>query len=701
MTTIDPRAFIAVETAVDRALMRGWSAALEGVAEHLHELIETRQYHAAYAFIDTVKLDGVADAQREQLMELGVSAALFGAAQVENDLDAVTTLTTPPPQIAAALDQLENTMRLSTAEQTRVILRSLVAEAEEAARELLYKDDMSSADLAAGGLATPEQGLGARTLYVHRPLLNGRDIIQWAEAAGLTSTLQPDDLHVTICFSRSPLDWGTIPADTTFHTSEGGKRYLARFGRALVLGFEDPALTARHEAFSEAGASYDFDEYRAHVTITYNTEGVDLAALEPYTGPLEFGPEDYSELNLSWADKIEETELRKAEPKSLADRLNDAVLRGRGLVNLSANLTTSRLVTFGYLSEAMEKGVTTYQVNEVLDSRTCAVCQTMHGKRFQVAQEYVKVMAALQTSDAAELRSLAPWPRNTKDAVEALRSTPDHQLQSMGYGSPPYHPLCRGYLTAEGTVTQTIPSAPRDAEIDDLVLMRIQGIKPSTPVEVEVPVIVPVAPWSLPEEALVGYIIDNANLLLRGSPRSLSRVQGDHANVPGFVPDTVNDAVELYTGGGFRAINTALREQAADGIPVPSDIAGHVTAIRSVMHTSEHPMVAFRGVPVTGQARAYDFLEPGDVIEEAAFVSTSRSAAVALDFIEGSETEVNIMFRLRLPTGTRMLVTNPREAELVLPPGSTLRVISVQTPETSVEWGYSQVTKIIEVEVLQ
>jgi hypothetical protein len=149
-------------------------------------------------------------------------------------------------------------------------------------------------------------------------------------------------------------------------------------------------------------------------------------------------------------------EVLKAD--SLAKQLNDAVLNGgRVAIDLAANLTTSRLISLGFLAEALDAGVTTYQVNEVLDERTCPVCQYMNGKAFDVAQEHSRLIQALNTSDPQELKSISPWPGQSEGDLSELYGMSLEELQAAGYGSPPYHPGCRGMLHLAGTVDEDIP----------------------------------------------------------------------------------------------------------------------------------------------------------------------------------------------------------------------------------------------------
>ena len=139
----------------------------------------------------------------------------------------------------------------------------------------------------------------------------------------------------------------------------------------------------------------------------------------------------------------------------LADALNAAVLgNGRALIDVGANLTTSRLVSYGFLDQARVMLVERYQVTEILDGRHCPVCEYMHGQTFEVAQEAARVEQVLQILDPKELRSAAPWPKQDQASLDQLRAMTPGMLQGAGYGSPPYHPLCRGQLVPEGSVSQ-------------------------------------------------------------------------------------------------------------------------------------------------------------------------------------------------------------------------------------------------------
>jgi phage-related protein (TIGR01555 family) len=155
-----------------------------------------------------------------------------------------------------------------------------------------------------------------RTLYVQRKLLNAADFIKWAKSQGFTTTTPAGELHVTIAFSRAPVDWVKVGGDGWggdenghLRVPPGGPRIVERLGDkgAVVLLFASSALTWRHEEIKRAGASFDFDDYQPHVTITYEAPAeLDLSTVEPYAGPLIFGPEIFQEVVEDWEQTITE-----------------------------------------------------------------------------------------------------------------------------------------------------------------------------------------------------------------------------------------------------------------------------------------------------------------------------------------------------------------------------------------------------------
>lgn len=160
-----------------------------------------------------------------------------------------------------------------------------------------------------------------RPLYVHRKLLNADKLVAWARKQGFRSVVDPADMHVTVAYSKRPVNWFSMGDDFGFYREPlrvmpGGPRVVDRLGDkgAVVLHFWDGYIANRHRTMREAGASWDFPSYLPHVTFTYDPGEVDLAKVEPFTGELQFGPEIFEPIVDDWQDTIRSVSLAEGDP---------------------------------------------------------------------------------------------------------------------------------------------------------------------------------------------------------------------------------------------------------------------------------------------------------------------------------------------------------------------------------------------------
>ncbi len=135
------------------------------------------------------------------------------------------------------------------------------------------------------------------SLYVRRDLQNVNAFTAWAQAQGFAEVA--DDLHVTVLYSKTPVDWAEMGRDANgLVVAPGGVRGLEKLGpdkEAVTLRFENDELAGRHDEMVEAGASHDYDSYEPHVTI--NLSGTIPANATPYMGELVFGPEIFEKID--------------------------------------------------------------------------------------------------------------------------------------------------------------------------------------------------------------------------------------------------------------------------------------------------------------------------------------------------------------------------------------------------------------------
>lgn len=149
-------------------------------------------------------------------------------------------------------------------------------------------------------------------LFIKRPVLNAIEIVAWAKDQGFRTTLVPEDMHVTVMWSENPVDWNAMGKSVDTITVRGGTREVHPLGDkgAVVLRFDSASLQLRWSSLCEAGCEWQYDSYRPHISISYNTEGVDLAAIEPYQGLIKLGPEVFKEPKKDWHGDIKEAATR-------------------------------------------------------------------------------------------------------------------------------------------------------------------------------------------------------------------------------------------------------------------------------------------------------------------------------------------------------------------------------------------------------
>lgn len=151
-----------------------------------------------------------------------------------------------------------------------------------------------------------------RTLYVSRPVKNGQELADFFKAQGV-ETVAPDDMHVTLAYSKRRIDWEAVGGEDEdlAEIDPSFRRSVIPLGDqgAVVLRVESPVLRARWDHFLAKGASWDHSSFRPHITISYSPE-VDPSRLVPFAGRIVLGPEKFAEINDDWAP------TQKADRKS-------------------------------------------------------------------------------------------------------------------------------------------------------------------------------------------------------------------------------------------------------------------------------------------------------------------------------------------------------------------------------------------------
>lgn len=145
-------------------------------------------------------------------------------------------------------------------------------------------------------------------MYASYPVENGEDIVAWAEAQGIRDIIPAEKMHITVAYSRDPVDTRDLPPARAAAVEDDGRsvQLLGEDGD-IVLMVTSPDLMARWATIKDAGASYDYESYRPHITISYGAKDVDISDVEPYDGPIQLGEEEIEDLKTGWSSTLKQS----------------------------------------------------------------------------------------------------------------------------------------------------------------------------------------------------------------------------------------------------------------------------------------------------------------------------------------------------------------------------------------------------------
>lgn len=129
-------------------------------------------------------------------------------------------------------------------------------------------------------------------------------IQQLQDELKLLNKVKREDLHSTVVYSRVKIPYKTGHADIG-NVLISQKQHLELWdtsdGKALVLVMDDAVkLKFRHDYAKILGATYDFPDYKPHITLSYNV-GVQKINLYETNLNIVVNHEYMEDLDLDWA----------------------------------------------------------------------------------------------------------------------------------------------------------------------------------------------------------------------------------------------------------------------------------------------------------------------------------------------------------------------------------------------------------------
>jgi hypothetical protein len=129
----------------------------------------------------------------------------------------------------------------------------------------------------------------------------------------IPNAIRPDKLHTTVLYSRKYLPnykpagkitppWTATPGDFTVWETNGENGPKTK---CLILQYDCPELVSRHKSLmKEHEATFDYPEYKPHITLSYDVDNLDVSKLPRLADRLKQIriAEEYGEdLDLNWA----------------------------------------------------------------------------------------------------------------------------------------------------------------------------------------------------------------------------------------------------------------------------------------------------------------------------------------------------------------------------------------------------------------
>jgi len=125
-----------------------------------------------------------------------------------------------------------------------------------------------------------------------------------------------DDYHTTVIYSKKEVSEDILEKIRYFYPKKiviygavvGYEKFINEEEDiyAVVLKVECPKLKALHEKLmKDFPLIYDYDEYIAHITLTYKGKDIDIKKLEVPNFEVKYNKLNIEPLNIDWAKEVE------------------------------------------------------------------------------------------------------------------------------------------------------------------------------------------------------------------------------------------------------------------------------------------------------------------------------------------------------------------------------------------------------------
>lgn len=157
-------------------------------------------------------------------------------------------------------------------------------------------------------METPKKGTYAAVNFSDK---TKKAVQNYIDKNDIPNPLNSDKFHTTLLYSRKHLpdyepkgeyEESLVGTPTGFEKWPSQPDEDGNVSMCLVLKFDCPELTQRHhDLMDEHQATFDYPEYKTHITLSYNVGDLQCADLPDFPENLEIVGEYGDDLNLNWA----------------------------------------------------------------------------------------------------------------------------------------------------------------------------------------------------------------------------------------------------------------------------------------------------------------------------------------------------------------------------------------------------------------
>lgn len=502
-TTYDIRTYLTLEKALTRRLVKDWLKRSGPLYAAIADACKAHNWQKARILATDVDLTEVGTENREWIKYLLLSCATFGAGMVSKDRSSFVGV----GNFDTLLNQVTDNMLMyleqrGTAQLYEEVLQLI---AEDEAKSLVQKRDHAygNTQIEMDPLSSAVSTINAARKQIADEDCGGEGKDVDTNHVTVRYGIEDGDLDALRAFiaRQSPFEMQVIGLEA-FPPSEHSEGMSP-----LVVRMASPDLHQIHDEIGKYGPFIDehFPVYKPHCTLAYckpeavkkyldlyvdgscvvqaitisHKSGVKetipfgvrrLHAVQkvahptcPHCGssdyvlmPTDFETAKCKTCGKNWNHGIVDGinnpyETAKADPEGrYVTPFVSFDKVGEDKLQLIASLNASRLATWGFSAEADIRGIVRYKLTAILDGRTSVFCRFIHGHIFEVADARKKVNDVLAVQNPEDLRTVQPWPRQTKAAMDEFKQMSTEELKDRGLHIPPYHPRCRTILRTLG-----------------------------------------------------------------------------------------------------------------------------------------------------------------------------------------------------------------------------------------------------------